>query len=100
MRPSEFARYLGVSPGYISNLKRDGRLVLSCDGRIIVVESINRIEATSWRRQPKAVLGSQPNLIATLSAQDHRVSKIVRMHYQVIRLKSQVAARQAIVKRQ
>jgi len=84
MRPGEFASHLGVSPGYVSNLKRAGRLVFSCDGKILVDESINRIEATKPGRQTKAVLHRRPNLIAALSAQDHRVSRIVKMHYQAI----------------
>lgn len=43
----EFAAHLGVRPSYITALKKDGRLVLSDDGkRVRVAESLVRIEAT------------------------------------------------------
>lgn len=44
----EFARILGgVKPGYVSQLKRDGRLVLDDDGkRVRVAESLQRIADT------------------------------------------------------
>ncbi|MFT3758452.1 hypothetical protein [Thauera sp.] len=43
----EFADYLGFRPSYITALKKDGRLVLTDDGkRVRVAESVARIEAT------------------------------------------------------
>ena len=43
----EFAKLLGVSPGYVTALKGAGRLVLTADGRAVrVAESLARIEAT------------------------------------------------------
>lgn len=44
---SEFARLRGIKPSYVTQLAREGRLVLSDDGRRVKVsESIARIEAT------------------------------------------------------
>lgn len=44
---SEFATILGVKPSYVTALKKDGRLVLTDDGkRVRVAESRERIEAT------------------------------------------------------
>lgn len=44
---SNFARHLGVKPGYITQLRKDDRLVLTDDGkRVRVAESIARIETT------------------------------------------------------
>lgn len=44
---SEFARLLGVKPGYVTQLQDSGRLVLTDDGkRVRVAESRARIEAT------------------------------------------------------
>ena len=95
MRPGEFARYLEVSPGYISNLKRDGRLVLSSTGLILVAESLNRIEATRKGKKPNAVLQRNQSLIAKLSANDQRVTRIVRMHFRAIRLENYFSAKLA-----
>lgn len=91
MKPTEFARYLGVSPGYISNLKRDGRLVLSCDGEIMVAESLKRIEATRRGKKRKVADCRPQSLIEKLSALDPRVLKVVRIHYQAIRLQRLLA---------
>jgi len=45
--PAAFARRLGCARSYITQLKHDGRLVLSADGKVIqVAESIARIAAT------------------------------------------------------
>lgn len=43
---SEFARYKGWRPSYVTELKLAGRLVLADDGRVRVRESLARIEAT------------------------------------------------------
>ncbi len=43
---SEFARYKGWRPSYVTELKLAGRLVLSDDGRVRVRESLARIEST------------------------------------------------------
>ena len=44
---SEFARLRGIKPSYVTQLAREGRLVLTDDGkRVKVAESIARIEAT------------------------------------------------------
>jgi len=44
---SEFARRQGWRPSYVTQLKKDGRLVLTSDGRrVLVAESITRIAAT------------------------------------------------------
>lgn len=44
---AEFARIARVKPGYVTQLKRDGRLVMSEDGkRVNVRESLERIAAT------------------------------------------------------
>lgn len=43
----EFARVLGCKPGYVTQLRHAGRLVLTDDGkRVRVAESLRRIEAT------------------------------------------------------
>lgn len=43
----EFARLAGYKPGYVTQLRKDGRLVLAEDGRAIrVAESLERIKAT------------------------------------------------------
>lgn len=43
----EFARLRGIKPSYVTQLAREGRLVLTDDGkRVKVAESIARIEAT------------------------------------------------------
>lgn len=42
-----FASHIGVKPGYVTELKKAGRLVMSADGRrVVVAESIALIEAT------------------------------------------------------
>src|SRR5690606_14955871 len=47
MRFREFAAHLGRSPGYVTELKKTGRLALTPDGkRVIVAESLALIEAT------------------------------------------------------
>lgn len=44
---SAFARRQGWRPSYVTQLKKDGRLVLTSDGRrVLVAESITRIAAT------------------------------------------------------
>lgn len=44
---TEFARLRGIKPSYVTQLAKDGRLVLTDDGkRVRVAESIARIEAT------------------------------------------------------
>jgi hypothetical protein len=44
---ADFARHMGWRPSYVVQLKREGRLVISEDGkRVRVAESIARIEAT------------------------------------------------------
>lgn len=43
---SEFARYKGWRPSYVTELKLAGRLVLSDDGRVRVRETLARIEQT------------------------------------------------------
>lgn len=48
MRFAEFARHLGVRPSYVTQLKREGRLVLSDDGKAVkAAESLARIQETS-----------------------------------------------------
>lgn len=45
---AEFARHLGVRPSYITQLKREGRLVLTDDGKAVkAAESLARIKETS-----------------------------------------------------
>jgi hypothetical protein len=45
MTKADFARHINVKPGYVTQLRKDGRLVM--DGEKVVVEdSIARIEAT------------------------------------------------------
>jgi hypothetical protein len=45
---SEFARLAGFRPSYVTQLKRDGRLILTGDGKAVrVVESMARIKATA-----------------------------------------------------
>lgn len=47
MRFREFADHLGRSPGYVTELRKAGRLVLARDGkRVLVSESLELIEAT------------------------------------------------------
>lgn len=47
MGKRQFARYLGTRPGYITKLGQAGRLVLTGDGRrVIVAASLKRIRAT------------------------------------------------------
>jgi hypothetical protein len=43
----EFALYLGKKPGYVSELKTKGRLVLTETGKIDVEASMERIQATA-----------------------------------------------------
>lgn len=44
---AEFARHAGFKPSYVTQLKREGRLVLSDDGKAVkVAESLARIEET------------------------------------------------------
>lgn len=43
----EFAARMGWRPSYVTQLKADGRLVLSADGRVLVAESIARIRETA-----------------------------------------------------
>lgn len=44
---AEFARHLGVRPSYITQIKREGRLVLSDDGKAVrAAESLARIQET------------------------------------------------------
>lgn len=45
-----FARRLGVTPGYVSQLKAAGRLVLDESGAVRVEESLARIEETGGTR--------------------------------------------------
>ena len=52
MKPSAFARHLNVSPGYVSNLKKTGRLVLASNGEIQVDASLWRIEGTRGGERP------------------------------------------------
>lgn len=42
----EFATRLNVKPGYVTQLKKAGRLVLDRDGRVLVAESLQLIEDT------------------------------------------------------
>lgn len=42
----EFAKHLGMAPSYVTQLKKDGRLVME-SGRVRVAESLARIEATA-----------------------------------------------------
>lgn len=43
----EFARRIGCKPGYVTQLKHDGRLVMAADGRHVLVEaSLARINET------------------------------------------------------
>lgn len=47
MRFAEFARHIGVRPSYVTQLKREGRLVLSDDGKAVkAAESLARIQET------------------------------------------------------
>lgn len=44
---AEFARHIGVRPSYVTQLKREGRLVLSDDGKAVrAAESLARIQET------------------------------------------------------
>ncbi len=54
----EFARRLGVRPGYVSALKQRGRLVLTPDGRKVLYRaSLERIRAT---RDPSKITPNPP----------------------------------------
>lgn len=46
MSKTEFAAHLGFKKSYITQLNKDGRLVLDDRGRVVVAESLQRIEAT------------------------------------------------------
>jgi hypothetical protein len=46
MKKSEFAVHIGVKPSYVTQLNKDGRLVLDSSGRVLVEESIQRIADT------------------------------------------------------
>lgn len=46
MTLAEFARFKNWRPSYITELKQAGRLVLTADGRVLVRESLVRIEQT------------------------------------------------------
>jgi len=44
---ADFARHVGMKPSYITQLKKEGRLVLTDDGKAVrVVESVQRINET------------------------------------------------------
>jgi hypothetical protein len=44
---SDFARHVGMKPSYITQLKKEGRLVLTDDGKAVrVAESVQRINET------------------------------------------------------
>lgn len=43
---SQFAAHLGVSPSYVTQLRKDGRLVLSEDGMVDLQASLARVKAT------------------------------------------------------
>lgn len=46
MTLAEFARYKGWRASYVTELKQAGRLVLTSDGRVLVRESLQRIDQT------------------------------------------------------
>lgn len=46
MTLAEFARYKGWRASYVTELKQAGRLVLTNDGRVLVRESLQRIDQT------------------------------------------------------
>jgi hypothetical protein len=46
MTRSEFARHINAKPGYVTQLIAAGRIVLNEDDRIVVVDSLERINAT------------------------------------------------------
>lgn len=46
MTKSEFARHIRVKPSYVTDLNKQGRLVLDERGRVLVEESIQRIADT------------------------------------------------------
>jgi hypothetical protein len=47
MTKADFARHLGAKPGYVSQLNQAGRLVMSDDGKLVMVaESLQRIAET------------------------------------------------------
>ena len=47
VKAGEFARLAGFKPGYVTQLKREGRLVLAADGLIDVAGSLARIRETA-----------------------------------------------------
>jgi hypothetical protein len=45
---SEFARMRGVNPSSVTRWAREGRIVLTADGRVAVEPSIERLHATEF----------------------------------------------------
>lgn len=97
----EFARRIGVKPGYVTQLRKAGRLVLADDGKRILAEASEAlIEATRdpssshvaerWRaaRADKAA-GSAPAQTETVAADrvpvDYQSARALREHYQALR---------------
>lgn len=46
MKRAAFAQHIGVRRGYVTQLAKEGRLVCDAQGRVLVPESLERIEAT------------------------------------------------------
>jgi hypothetical protein len=65
---SEFARMRGVNPSSVTRWAREGRIVLTADGRVAVEPSIERLRATEyndgvadrWREYRRAKRGEAP----------------------------------------
>lgn len=84
MKPSEFARHLGVVPSYVNKLRAQGRLVLTDGGLIDVDASIAGLEAT--RGGQLSLEASIPASLSvwSLAESDYQVARARREHSQAL----------------
>lgn len=98
MTKSEFARHIRVKPSYVTDLNKQGRLVLDEYGRVLVEESIQRIADTkdpskiavaarhaaargAELPEPSASVGAQPSATALPESRDFQDSRAKREHF-------------------
>ena len=74
---SEFARHLGVGRSYVTALKKQGRLVLADDGKVLVAPSMESIAKTSGAPERAAVV--TPNYSDAKERKEHYAAELARM---------------------
>lgn len=105
MSQAQFARHIGVTPGYVSELKRSGRLVM-VDELVDVQRSIDRIDATkkhpgsSSRIMPRSDLPPEqprtapsPSSTADDASPDYQHARALREHYNALTAKAEYEER-------